>query len=295
MITAQDETILPNKWQASRLAAIKKEYITFIFGAGLSAAGLTAIPASEAFLTVGSALISLSYGILLLRARAGTQLGKAPAPAVSTAPPAYTSPTPPQAHPPSTPAAQSTPPPQAPSMPLAPAAPAAKAPQASTLPSAATPSPPSAPTMKQPKSPGRKLPSVKAPHITLPEPVIENRVPIALLGVGLILVVVAVAITFGSAAAFFWGVFIPGILFLGLGGGLLFLRLNRRPGPVVVELRRFCMHCGFQMSSGDVYCGRCHRQPPSGVDTKVCPNCGAVIPTLAKFCRDCGAGQPVTP
>ncbi len=124
----------------------------------------------------------------------------------------------------------------------------------------------------------------------MPEPVIQNKVPIGLVVIGLILVIAAVAILLPTLA-YFAALFIPGILFLGIGGALLFVRM-RRTGPVVVEVRRFCMHCGFQMSSSDVACGRCHRQPPSGVDTKVCPNCGAVIPALAKFCRDCGAGQP---
>ena len=138
------------------------------------------------------------------------------------------------------------------------------------------------------------MPSVKAPHVTLPKTVVENRVPIALLVLGLILIVAAVAIYISPQAGLFLFGFIPGVLLLGFGGVLLFLRLYRKEGPVVVELRRFCMHCGFQMSSTDVSCPRCRRQPPSGVDTKVCPNCGAVIPTLAKFCRDCGAGQPTT-
>ncbi len=264
------------------MPAIKKEIVTFVIGAGLSAAGLAPIPLKEALLTVGSSFLSLSYGMLLLGWRAGTQAGQTRRLTAQPAPPTFTPPPPPQ---PSQP--QPIPTPTTPTTTGAPTPP--------TAPTWQAPSPPSAPTVEQPKPPGRKLPGIKAPHITLPKSVVENRVPIALLGVGLVLVVVAVAITFGSAAAFFWGVFIPGILFLGFGGGLLFLRLYRRPGPVVVELRRFCMHCGFQMSSADVYCGRCHRQPPSGVDTKVCPNCGAVVPALAKFCRDCGAGQPAAP
>lgn len=233
---------------------LKPEIAIFAAGAVLLALGLIGVPFSEVLLIAGSALASMGYGIVILAWRAG--------------------PTPTQA--PSTPGPET---PQAPTgqTPL---------PGQGGLPSqtAATPQPPTPPE-------GKSI-TGKPPKFQLPEPVVENKVPIVLLTGGLVLIIVAVAITFGSAAAFFWGVFIPGVLLIGFGGALLFLRLYRKEGPVVVEVRRFCMHCGFQMSSTDVSCPRCHRQPPSGVDTKVCPNCGAVIPTLAKFCRDCGAGQP---
>ncbi len=232
-----------------------------------TAAGLSPIPLNEVILTAGSFLIALAYGTLLLGWKQGPTSAQAH-------PGGF--PTPPQTHPPS--------------QPQVPGAPAAPSPGEPTMQAPATPTLPSAPAPEVPKPPGRKLPSIQ-----LPKPIAENKVPIALVTVGLILIIAAVAITFGPAAAFFWGVFIPGVLLLGFGGTLLFLRLYRREGPVVVELRRFCMHCGFQMSSTDVACPRCRRQPPSGVDTKVCPNCGAVIPTQAKFCRDCGAGQPATP
>lgn len=58
------------------------------------------------------------------------------------------------------------------------------------------------------------------------------------------------------------------------------------------EKRRYCMHCGAQMSTLDRACPKCGLMPPSGVDVKKCPNCGEVIPSLAKFCSECGAGQP---
>ncbi len=276
--------------EVTSVAATKKEIVPFVVGAGLSAAGLAALPLSEILLTAGSGLIAFSYGSLLLGWRAGALPVKGGGGPVTPPPPAqptYSPPTPPQPQPVTTP----TPPPQ-PSMPSAPSTPSGQTPPTPTPPAAAMPSQPSAPAIEQPKPPGRKLPSFKAPHITLPKTVVENRVPIALLTLGLILVVAAVAIYISPAAGLFLGVFIPGVLLFGFGGLLLFLRLYRKEAPVVVELRRFCMHCGFQMSSSDVSCPRCHRQPPSGVDTKVCPNCGAVIPTLAKFCRDCGAGQP---
>jgi ABC-type branched-subunit amino acid transport system substrate-binding protein/PKD repeat protein len=60
------------------------------------------------------------------------------------------------------------------------------------------------------------------------------------------------------------------------------------------EKRRYCMHCGTQMSIKDRACPNpnCGLMPPSGVDVKSCPNCGEVIPSQAKFCAECGAGQP---
>ena len=60
------------------------------------------------------------------------------------------------------------------------------------------------------------------------------------------------------------------------------------------EKRRYCMHCGTQMSIKDRACPNpnCGLMPPSGVDVKSCPNCGEVIPSQARFCAECGAGQP---
>jgi ribosomal protein L32 len=45
------------------------------------------------------------------------------------------------------------------------------------------------------------------------------------------------------------------------------------------------------MSLEDQVCPKCGRSPPSGVDVKECPNCGEVIPIVAHFCSECGAGQ----
>jgi hypothetical protein len=130
-----------------------------------------------------------------------------------------------------------------------------------------------------------------APGVQLPKPLVEHKVPILLVAVGTALVVAALA-TISPAAGLFGGLFIPGILLLGLGSVVLFLQLYQRP----VAVRRFCMSCGFQMPmTGAGACPRCGKQPMSGIDTRVCPNCNAVIPTLAKFCKDCGAGQPNVP
>lgn len=299
---------------------MRREFITFAAGAVLSAAGLAPIPVSEAFLTAGAALISLSYGAVILGWRTGKSSsrlklpGVAPTPSPSTQPstpgpqPAYTPPPPPTPSPtssappvvkPSVTPSPPSPPPSPPSMtpppppPPTPASPGAPSPPTvqQGFPSYAAPAPPATPSFEQPKPPRRKLPALKAPKIQLPKSVVENKVPVALLGAGLI-VLIAGLLVLGIPPQPLVGIglLIPGGLFFGLGAILLYQRL--RPSVVEVVTRRFCMHCGFQMSSTDVSCPRCRRQPPSGVDTKVCPNCEAVIPTQAKFCRECGAGQP---
>ena len=270
------------------MPAIKKEIVTFVVGAGLSAAGIASLPLSEILLTGGSALLALSYGSLLMGWRTGAQPRNAKAGSSSPGQPAYTP----------SPSAQPQPvsahtSPSPPAMPSTPSTSGVQAPTSPSSPTAAMPPPPSAPAIEQPKPTGRKLPSIKAPKIVLPKSISEHRVPIALLGVGVILVVGAIALLVPSnpSVAGGAGLLILGALSLGVGT-ILLLRRPAPPAAVVVEVRRFCMHCGFQMSSADVSCPRCRRQPPSGVDTKVCPNCEAVIPTQAKFCRDCGAGQP---
>jgi len=57
------------------------------------------------------------------------------------------------------------------------------------------------------------------------------------------------------------------------------------------ERTRYCMHCGTQMSIKDKACRNCGKTPPAGADTKTCQNCQVVIPIVAKFCSECGAGQ----
>jgi YVTN family beta-propeller protein len=57
--------------------------------------------------------------------------------------------------------------------------------------------------------------------------------------------------------------------------------------------KRFCMHCGSQMTMEAAFCPACSQTPPSGVDTKQCPTCGTVIPEKAQFCYKCGAMQAV--
>ena len=58
------------------------------------------------------------------------------------------------------------------------------------------------------------------------------------------------------------------------------------------EKKRYCMHCGAKMSVEDSVCPKCGRTPPSGVDVKQCNNCGEIVPSVAKFCGECGARQP---
>ena len=67
---------------------------------------------------------------------------------------------------------------------------------------------------------------------------------------------------------------------------------RRTVGMRFTEKRRYCMHCGAQTSIMDRACPKCGLMPPSGIDVKSCPNCDEVIPSQAKFCSECGAGQP---
>jgi ribosomal protein L40E len=57
--------------------------------------------------------------------------------------------------------------------------------------------------------------------------------------------------------------------------------------------KRYCMHCGTQMTLEATACPACSQVPPSGVDTKQCPTCGTVIPEKAQFCYKCGAMQSI--
>ena len=236
------------------MADTKTSAIIFAVGAGLMAAGLSPIPFEEVFLPIGTGIAAFSYGLVVNSWRQGGPDS-----------------------------------PKTPKQPSAPSPAAAAAPtSAPTAPS--VPKTPDAPSMEQPKE-KRKLPTVKRPSFTLPKFITSHKGPIVLIVIGLPLTVLGLILAgITPSVALGYGIFIPGILLFGVGGLILFLQLYRRPAGV----RRFCMHCGFPMMTTDFECSRCHRQPPSGIDTKACPNCGAVVPALAKFCKDCGAGQPTS-
>jgi len=61
---------------------------------------------------------------------------------------------------------------------------------------------------------------------------------------------------------------------------------------VEIKVQRYCMHCGAQMLPEAIFCSMCGKQPPSGLNVKVCKNCGEVIPEISRFCSNCGAFQP---
>jgi hypothetical protein len=236
------------------MADTKTTATIFAVGAGLIAAGLASVPFGEIFIPVGTGLASFSYGLVANTWRQGPTARKISAPKAS--------------------------------------APTPTAPEASSPPVTAPPAPTSPKgTPPEPPREKGKLPSIKKPSITLPKIITAHRGPIALIVIGLPLTVVGLILAgITPSVALGYGIFIPGVLLFGVGGLILFLQLYRRPAGV----RRFCMHCGFPMMTNDFECSRCHRQPPSGIDTKACPNCNAVIPALAKFCKDCGAGQPTS-
>ena len=63
---------------------------------------------------------------------------------------------------------------------------------------------------------------------------------------------------------------------------------------VFAELpKKYCMHCGPPMAIQPKSCPVCGNVPPSGVDTRQCSTCNAVLPLTAKFCDKCGAKQPM--
>ena len=157
------------------------------------------------------------------------------------------------------------------------------------IPAASTPPSPTQPLEAPRRGISKIIPS-KIPGFRIPGPMVEHKVPILLVSGGTALVVAALA-TISPQAGLFGGLFIPGIILLGLGSFVLFIQLYQRP----IAVRRFCMLCSFPMATSDIVCGRCHReQIVGGVDTRPCPSCAAVNPAQAKFCRNCGAPQPAS-
>jgi len=69
-------------------------------------------------------------------------------------------------------------------------------------------------------------------------------------------------------------------------------RVEKSKEEVEIKVRRYCMHCGAQMLPEAIFCSMCGKQPPSGLNVKICKNCGEVIPKISGFCSNCGAYQP---
>ncbi|OLD04529.1 MAG: hypothetical protein AUJ07_03800 [Crenarchaeota archaeon 13_1_40CM_3_53_5] len=149
------------------------------------------------------------------------------------------------------------------------------------------------PRPEEPKVPSFVAPDAKAfrqpPAVQMLGRFAQYLLSILMIGGGFILVALAL-MWLGPSSALFASPFIPGSVLIGTGAASVIYEFLHRPR--IAEFKRFCMHCGFPMTKIEIACGRCSKQPPSGIDTKVCPNCSAVVPTLAKYCRDCGAGQP---
>jgi len=149
-----------------------------------------------------------------------------------------------------------------------------------------------APHPEEPKVPSSKALEAKAGQqshaVQTPGRFTQYITNSLMIGGGLTLVTLAL-LWIGPSSALFASPFLPGSVLIGTGAASVIYEFLHRPRAA--EFKRFCMHCGFPVSKIENACGRCRKQPPSGVDTKVCPNCSAIVPTLAKFCRDCGAGQ----
>ena len=55
-----------------------------------------------------------------------------------------------------------------------------------------------------------------------------------------------------------------------------------------------CQTCGVDLAAGLSFCTRCGSKvgaPPTGVSTKLCKACGAIISQSTKFCEACGAAM----
>ncbi len=137
-----------------------------------------------------------------------------------------------------------------------------------------------------PEMPSLPAEPKKTQPFQIPASITRHKVPLSFIALGTALVVSSIYFLLPASPQFALatGLFIPGALLLVYG---IYELAQRPPG-----IRRFCMHCGYPMMSTQPDCGRCHKQPMSGMDTKACSNCNTVIPALAKYCKDCGAGQP---
>jgi ribosomal protein L40E/uncharacterized membrane protein YgcG len=97
--------------------------------------------------------------------------------------------------------------------------------------------------------------------------------------------------TLSGSASFTSGTAVGKAIITGTTG-----QVSGRTEIILAEpAKRFCMHCGTPMGLEVPSCPKCGNTPPSGVDTKLCSTCEAVLPITAKFCDKCGARQPALP
>jgi hypothetical protein len=59
----------------------------------------------------------------------------------------------------------------------------------------------------------------------------------------------------------------------------------------VEPFKNYCMNCGTLKRENEQVCTGCGKLPVSGVDTKLCPACGQVLPETAEYCNRCGRKQ----
>jgi RNA polymerase subunit RPABC4/transcription elongation factor Spt4 len=59
----------------------------------------------------------------------------------------------------------------------------------------------------------------------------------------------------------------------------------------IEPFKNYCMNCGSLKRENEQVCPDCGTLPVSGVDTKLCPACGQVLPETAEYCNRCGRKQ----
>ena len=56
-----------------------------------------------------------------------------------------------------------------------------------------------------------------------------------------------------------------------------------------------CLHCGFEMGDGVMFCGQCGKQAgtaPPPKPRRFCQGCGSELSDGLKFCQSCGQQVP---
>jgi len=67
------------------------------------------------------------------------------------------------------------------------------------------------------------------------------------------------------------------------------------PPPPAPVFEGICLHCGFQMGDGIMFCGQCGKKAgtaPPPKPRKFCQGCGNELPDGLKFCQICGQQVP---